>query len=109
MTQNDIFPYTLKTTGEKEKGKMKEVRYKLAAGSQVREEDFGLLFYTMAGPRLYFVSSGDLIAGDFFEGAMTLDQHMARRFGTDSVPEKRIQEIKKGLKRLMDKGVIHEC
>ena len=88
---------------------MKEVRYKLAAGSQVREEDFGLLFYTMAGPRLYFMSSGDLIGGDFFEGAVTLDQHLILRFGSDSVAEARIPEIKGGLKRLMEKGVIHEC
>ena len=88
---------------------MKEIRYKLAPGSQVREEDFGLLFYTMAGPRLYFMSSGDLIGSDLFEGDMSLNQHMARRFGRDSVPEKRIQEIKEGLKRLMEKGVIHEC
>ena len=45
-----------------------EYRVKLAPGSQVREEDFGLLFYTQQGPALYFVSSGDLLGEDFFQG-----------------------------------------
>ena len=44
------------------------MRYKLAAGVQVREESFGLLFYNYRGPRLYFVPSKDLIDVDFFNG-----------------------------------------
>ncbi|MDY7036296.1 MAG: mycofactocin biosynthesis chaperone MftB, partial [Thermodesulfobacteriota bacterium] len=47
---------------------MKEPKYILAPGTQVREEDFGLLFYTMTGPRLYFLSSGTLLADSFFQG-----------------------------------------
>ncbi len=49
-------------------------RYILASGTQVRNEDFGLLFYTMKGPRLYFLASGGLLSPSFFEGKMTLDQ-----------------------------------
>ena len=49
---------------------MNEKKYKLAPGTQVREEDFGLLFYTMSGPRLYFLNSGDLIQADFFDDGL---------------------------------------
>lgn len=86
-----------------------DIRYKLASGSQVREEDFGLLFYTMAGPRLYFISSGDLISSDFFQGALTLDQYMGKRSGQKFLSEARISELRKGLTRLREKGVIFEC
>ena len=44
-----------------------ERRYKLAPGTQVREEDFGLLFYTMRGPRLFFLKCGRLLEPGFFE------------------------------------------
>ena len=52
-------------------------KYKLAPGSQVREEDFGLLFYTQQGPGLHFVSSGDLLGEDFFLGRQTLEGMVA--------------------------------
>ena len=88
---------------------MRENRYKLAPGSQVREEDFGLLFYNMEGPRLYFISSGDLIGSDFFEGAMSIDQYIIRRFGQDSDKRTGIRGLKDSLDILTEKGVIFEC
>ena len=87
---------------------MKE-RYTLANGTQVREEDFGLLFYQMNGPRLHFVASGGLLSEDFFEGNMTLGEWMGM---SDNQPKNRIQEaqtLSRALKRLTDKGVIIEC
>lgn len=80
-------------------------RYALASGTQVREEDFGLLFYTMKGPRLYFLSSGSLLDASFFRGKVSLDQwiHINRK---EPIPENRLNEIGKVLGKLAEKGVI---
>jgi putative mycofactocin binding protein MftB len=87
---------------------MSETRYKLATGTQVREEDFGLLFYTMDGPRLYFVSSGDFIRCDFFQGRLTLDQWIKQHAGQDALETTSVSDLKKSLSQLSDKGVILE-
>jgi putative mycofactocin binding protein MftB len=42
--------------------------YRLAEGVQVRNEVFGLLFYDVRGPRLYFVPSKNMITDEFFKG-----------------------------------------
>lgn len=83
-------------------------RYKLAKGSQVRQEDFGLLFYRMNGPRLYFISSGDLLTPDFFEGVMTLDEWMIHN-SQNNADEAKSKELEKTLSRLSEKKVIIEC
>ncbi len=87
---------------------MSDARYKLAPGTQVREEDFGLLFYTMAGPRLYFVSSGDFIRCDFFQGRLTLDQWIKQHTGQDALETTSVSDLRKSLSQLSDKGVILE-
>ena len=87
---------------------MSESRYKLTPGSQVREEDFGLLFYTMSGPKLYFLSSGELIGDDFFDGEMSIDGYIHKRLNRESVSEGKLVELKKGLNNLIEKGVICE-
>lgn len=87
----------------------KDPKYVLASGTQVREEKFGLLFYTMHGPRLYFLSSHDLLDGEFFRGECTLDQWIRLKKEEGSVPEERIRGIKTSLDQLREKGVIVEC
>ena len=87
---------------------MKETRYKLTPGTQVRDEDFGLLFYTIAGPRLYFISSGDLVRCDFFQGRLTLEQWIGQHAGHDAVKTTSVSELRKSLSRLSEKGVILE-
>ncbi|NLD36507.1 MAG: mycofactocin biosynthesis chaperone MftB [Desulfatiglans sp.] len=82
-------------------------KYKLARGSQVRQEDFGLLFYRMNGPRLYFISSGDLLTPEFFEGVMTLDEWMIHNSINDADAAK-FSELEKILGQLSHKGVIIE-
>jgi len=84
-------------------------RYILSSGTQVREEDFGLLFYTMRGPRLYFLSSGPLLDSSFFQGELTLDEWMRLKQEEGSAPEEPILGIGKALDQLKDKGVIFEC
>jgi len=87
---------------------MKE-RYTLAVGTQVREEDFGLLFYQMSGPKLHFVASGTLLSEDFFNGKKTLEEWMRipERASQDRVGE--IDAISRALEQLKHKGVIVEC
>ena len=87
----------------------KDVRYSLASGVQVREEDFGLLFYSMAGPRLYFVSSGDVLNSRFFQGEWTLEQWIKQYSDQNTVPESRVQNLNLTLCRLVEKGILLEC
>ncbi len=90
---------------------MIESKYILAPGTQVREEDFGLLFYTMNGPRLYFISTGELLDSHFFQGQCTLDQWIQVKAEEHSLPDtqRQIMKIRKALHHLREKGVIHEC
>ncbi|MEN6440342.1 MAG: mycofactocin biosynthesis chaperone MftB [Syntrophobacter sp.] len=84
-------------------------RYKLAPGSQVREEDFGLLFYTQRGPGLFFVSSGNLLDEDFFLGNLTLEEKLRQLSLPGSLADARLSELEKTLDMLKNKGVILEC
>jgi putative mycofactocin binding protein MftB len=88
---------------------MSEGKYKLTPGTQVREEDFGLLFYTMAGPRLYFMSAGDLITCAFFQGQLTLEQWIGRHVGQRAMKTTPVSDLRKSLSHLKEKGVIIEC
>lgn len=72
----------------------------------MREEDFGLLFYTMTGPRLYFLASGDLLKECFFEGEWTLDEWLAAGPKCGLLTRSRVAGLKAGLDRLRAKGVI---
>lgn len=85
-----------------------DTKYKLNRGSQVREEDFGLLFYKMSGPRLYFISSGDLLSPDFFRGDMTLEEWIDKK-NDDNMSETRIYELRDVLAQLCKNEVIIEC
>jgi putative mycofactocin binding protein MftB len=84
---------------------VEEKKYKLASGTQVREEDFGLLFYTMQGPRLYFLSSGSLIGSGFFAENKTLGQYVKDRHLSGSQG----RSLERSLDRLREKGVLLEC
>ena len=64
--------------------KEKTKRYRLAPGTQVREEDFGLLFYTKKGPRLFFLKCGRLLELDFFKGEASLAQWKRERSLSES-------------------------
>lgn len=85
-----------------------ESRYGLAPGVQVREEDFGLLFYSMNGPKLYFLPSKQMLSPQFFQGEMTLGEWMERTSRT--VPEVRhlSGKLKRAIDNLKHKGVVVE-
>jgi len=87
----------------------RDLRYVLAPGTQVREEDFGLLFYNMKGPCLYFLSSGQMLDSSFFQGELSLEQWVSLEEDERYVTQERIRGIKKSIDQLRDKGVILEC
>jgi putative mycofactocin binding protein MftB len=80
-------------------------RYKLASGTQVREEDFGLLFYTMKGPKLFFLKCARLLEPRFFGGEVSLSQWNTEH----SLSERSSLGMERSLTQLKDKGVILEC
>ena len=83
--------------------------YTLSSGTQVREEDFGLLFYTMRGPRLYFLGSGGLLKEDFFFGKISLADWLAHNAGAVSTNDQQANSLAGALKKLQEKGVLIEC
>ena len=86
-----------------------EKKYTLAPGTKVREENFGLLFYTMAGPRLYFLYSGQELGPSFFNGNHTLAQWIRLWKEKVFISEKQIRALESSLHCLKEKGVILEC
>jgi putative mycofactocin binding protein MftB len=80
-------------------------RFELAPGTQVREEDFGLLFYRKEGPRLYFLSCGDYLQTNFFGSQVGLADWFNERAGKRA-STKVFTELSESLKKLADKGVI---
>ncbi|MBT8341416.1 MAG: mycofactocin biosynthesis chaperone MftB [Desulfatitalea sp.] len=82
-------------------------KYKLAPGTQVREENFGLLFYTYTGPRLFFMPCGNLLGTDFFLGRWSIGQWLDRH--PESKNDNRLPGLPQSLAKLKDKGVILEC
>lgn len=88
---------------------VRESKYKLVSGTQVREESFGLLFYTMKGPRLHFLHSGRLLDSTFFQGRLTLEQWVAEHGRPVAETGSCLAALKGALNRLKEKGVILEC
>ena len=91
------------------KANRKERRYVLAPGAQVREEDFGLLFYTMYGPRLFFFPCGKILDSRFFNGRTTLEKWLGPVSGQGPSLSARVAGVETSLQQLKEKGVIVEC
>ncbi len=82
--------------------------YRLAAGVQVRNEVFGLLFYDYRGPRLYFVPSRDLMTDTFFEGRQSVGDLLDQLSDEMPWPRGRLeQQLGQVLSTLEGKGLIH--
>lgn len=86
-----------------------EKKYTLNSGTQVRSEDFGLLFYTMIGPRLYFLPVKQWIRPSFFQGQYSLRQWMTKESINQKIASCHIERIQACLEELSEKGVIREC
>lgn len=86
-----------------------DIKYQLSFGTQVRQEDFGLLFYTMRGPRLYFLPLGAFLDPSFFTGDESLRQWAEQKNRETTVSGGYLEKIEKSLDQLVDKGVLLEC
>ena len=86
--------------------------YRLRRGVRVRDEKFGLLFYSRKGPKLTFVHSGPWIHREFFSGRFTLREWLRRENMSLSASEEKILGLEarmaRVLLRLADKGLIVE-
>ncbi|MCB2191286.1 MAG: mycofactocin biosynthesis chaperone MftB [Deltaproteobacteria bacterium] len=82
---------------------LEETKFVLSEVCQVREEEFGLLFYSMYGPRLYFLNCGQRLSPEFFQGRLTLGDWLEER-GQGSGDTGRT--LATCLRQLMEKGVI---
>ena len=84
-------------------------KYRIAPGTQVRQEDFGLLFYTMKGPRLYFLPAKTAIAPEFFKGEKSLLTWLEEIGNKKTLSDQFLNSLERSLDQLIDKGVILEC
>ena len=86
-----------------------DATYKLEDGVQVRQENFGLLFYDYRGPRLYFLPSEDLIEDDFFDGRQAMRDLVETCHAEHGLPRDTIR-TRLGLimELLLSKGLVHE-
>lgn len=86
-----------------------EKKYRMASGAQVRQEDFGLLFYTMKGPRLYFLPVKTVLAPGFFSGEYSLLSWVENSDNKNRISDRYIKNLEKSLDQLIHKGVLLEC
>lgn len=81
---------------------MEETIWKLHSTCRVREENFGLLFYDLRGPKLLFAETGLTLGPMFFTEIASQGQQL-EKMGT-----KQCQRIKRFLHQLVEKGFIYE-
>ena len=86
-----------------------EKKYRLKQGTRVRQEDFGLLFYTMNGPRLFFLPVKHWIDPSFFQGRCSLKTWLEKKNLPAEKAGSLIKKIETCLDQLNEKGVILEC
>jgi putative mycofactocin binding protein MftB len=77
--------------------------YRLAAGVQVRAEKRGLLFYQRKGPRLYFISSAEWLAPEYFSSGQRLDDWLYSHAVYDPNVQASLSDV---LFNLVEKGVL---
>lgn len=81
---------------------MADVLWQLRATCQVRQENFGLLFYDSRGPKLLFAETGRLLPADFFAADSRQAAHLATLGGRER------DRVNSFLKQLGQKGFLHE-
>ena len=74
----------------------------LRSTSQVREEQFGLLFYSSLGPKLLFAETGAALSCEFFSSNSVQKNVLA------SLPEDQKTIVLNFLRQLVKKGFAHE-
>lgn len=75
---------------------------KLHPACRVRQEEFGLLFYDLRGPRLLFAATEDLLAADYFDALRSKDDLPA---GLTVQQKKLLQNF---IAKLLERGFLRE-
>jgi putative mycofactocin binding protein MftB len=81
--------------------------YRLAKGVQVRKEDWGLLFYSQAKSKIYFVKSGNRLLPVYSDGRFQPDSLFFEET-EDTVTSAQVIEhsVPKLISHLMERGII---
>ena len=80
---------------------------RLAKSVQVREESWGLLFYSQPRHKICFVRSGDWLFPRYFDGTWTFDCLVGEIAGRTGTPAEVIERsVQKLARHLMDNGMI---
>jgi len=75
---------------------------KLHPACRVRQEEFGLLFYDLRGPRLLFAETGKLLDPEHFAALRSRDELPA---GLTSQQKKLLQNF---ISKLLERGFLRE-
>jgi putative mycofactocin binding protein MftB len=81
---------------------MAEPAFVLRSTSQVREELFGLLFYSSLGPKLLFAETGAALSCDFFRSDAVQKKVLA------GLPDDQKTIVLTFLRQLVKKGFAYE-
>ena len=69
---------------------------------RVRQEEFGLLFYDLRGPRLLFAETGSLLAPEHFASMQSKDDLPA------GLTEQQSNVLKNFITKLLERGFLRE-
>jgi len=75
---------------------------KLHPACRVRQEEFGLLFYDLRGPRLLFAETGKLLAPEYFTSLRSKDELPA---GLTAQQKNVLQNF---ISKLLERGFLRE-
>ena len=81
---------------------MNDPAFVLRPTSQVRQEPFGLLFYSSLGPKLLFAETGSVLTCRFFQKDSVQKKVLA------SLPDAQKKIILTFLRQLVQKGFVYE-
>lgn len=81
------------------------VAYELTPGTRVRAESTGLLFYQRRGPRLFYLSCGQLLDPEFFSSGVALHAWLHGK----ELPSATVESLERALSALQNKGVVRAC
>ncbi len=89
------------------RGILTDMIYRLAKGVQVRKEDWGLLFYSQAESKIYFVKSGNRLHPAYSDGSFQPDSLCCDEAnGTKTSSQVIGHPVQKLISHLVERGII---
>jgi putative mycofactocin binding protein MftB len=86
------------------RGVLTDMIYRLAKGVQVRKEDWGLLFYSQAASKIYFVKSGDWLHPAHSDGRFQPDSLGCNEADAAGIPPE--HSVKNLITYLMERDIL---